>query len=449
MFMCFETYSGPGPGGRKTEQDELFFGFFLGLEGKTLKVLPGFVELIAWDRTKKLYNFYELIDGKWHYRGDSRDVLDDVAGINVEAKAPQFGKRLRCSGCHTLGGPIMKELDGPHNDWWTQKHRLPTAPWQLQAGKDQGDPRQLAAHLFATATDASNLSLQVRNGINRLLGGGALLRGRSLEEQLRSLFSTMEMNLVSDTAPFKEQMARGEAIEVPQGFFVDARLAGKGPAVKVDAKRYREALAAAGARFPPEVGEQPSEARHAFLVPGRSFIDNRVLDDLIARGLLDEELVADVLAVDLATPVFSRARAKLIRHVPSQAKDSRELREGLIQKLRQAGAGDPAAQELLANLTDPRRTAALHRKAAQSYLSVCAKAAGDPNAVMDWLKLASQRRAEILAAETARNPRGNILERGFRLVFPADTLKSRAGALRLDPATGRVREKGEKRPAGK
>ncbi|HYT89820.1 MAG TPA: hypothetical protein VEL76_14015 [Gemmataceae bacterium] len=436
MFMCFETYSGRGFGGKDAAEDELFLGFFIGREGEALAVRPGFVELIAWDRTKRLYNFWELIDGRWHYRGDSRDVLDDVAEINVAAAVPKFGQRLRCSGCHTLGGPIMKEMQPPHNDWWTVKGKLQIKPWRLEEGKDESNPKHLAAQLFQNASDAANLSRQVKSGIDRLLSGDAWQKGRSLKEQLRSLFGTMEMNLVTDRRPFKERASKGEAIEVPLDFYVDARLAGHKQGIAVEFERYTKALAAVGSRFPPGAKAATTETRHAFLVPARSYIDNRVLDALVVRALLDEELIADVLAVDFTTPVYSRARAALIRYVPEKAKDVRELREQLIKALEQAPAADQAAKELLANLKDPQRTAAYHRKAVASYLEACRKAAQDVNAVTDWLKVASQRRVEMVAAETARHPRGNILEAGFRVVFPADRLESRPGRLRLDPATG-------------
>ena len=51
------------------------------------------------------------------------------------------------------------------------------------------------------------------------------------------------------------------------------------------------------------------ETRHAFVVPTRSAIDDGAIAGLIRRGLLDDELVADVLAVDFTTPVYSKARA--------------------------------------------------------------------------------------------------------------------------------------------
>ena len=92
-FMVFETYAGAPD----VKADELFIGYFLGPNpDRTLTVLPGFVECIAWDRTKHVYNFWELIDERWHYRGDSNDVLADVAGINIGAKTPGFPLSLGC-----------------------------------------------------------------------------------------------------------------------------------------------------------------------------------------------------------------------------------------------------------------------------------------------------------------------------------------------------------------
>jgi hypothetical protein len=445
LFMCFETYSGPGPGGKDVEQDELFFGFFLGPnKDGTLQALPGFVELIAWDRARKAYNFYELIDNQWHHRGDSHTVLDDVKEINVGSKDPKFGGKLRCAGCHTLGGPIMKELEPPHNDWWTERHGLALGAFKLEPGKDLANPRHLPAHLFKNTSDASNLSKQVKSGINRLVAGGVLWAdGRSLKEQLRSLFTTVEMNFLSDRVPFTERVKKGQAVEIPPGFFVDARLSGATRPIQVDVGLYRKALAEVGSRFPPGSKEVPSETRHAFLVPGRSYVDNKVIDALIGRGLLDEELVAAVLAVDLTTPVYSRARAGLLRHVPDRARNAKELRNLLERALRAAPKEDRAAQELLHNLTEPEHNAAAQRKAALSYLEACAKAGKQLEGVTDWLRVASQRRAEVLAEETAKLVFGkspqNILEHGFRFAFPADRLRPRPGQLRLDPATGRAR----------
>ena len=125
-----------------------------------------------------------------------------------------------------------------------------------------------------------------------------------LRVRLRSLFSTMEMNLASDSTPFRDRQKSGAAVEIPAKLFVDSRLSGELPAVSVDLAAYQAALNQTDSRFPP--GRPDSrETRHAFLVPVRSYVDNRVVDRLIDDGLLDAELVADVLAVDMSRPVYS------------------------------------------------------------------------------------------------------------------------------------------------
>lgn len=442
-FSFFETYTGPMQGGN-VRKGELFIGYFSERQQDTLVVQQSFepslmIELIAWDYTKQCYNFWELIgSGKtseWHYRGDSNDIQADIAQINVRAAKPAFGSRLRCSGCHTQGGPIMKELDAPNNDWWTAARKLELGTMRLQPGSDPNSPANLAAMLFSEAKDASNLSAQVKTGINRLVAARSRQAqpAQSLKLELRGLFGAMEMNLVSDTLPFKER-SRG-AIEIPQGFFVDARLADQQAPIRVNTALYTQALKAAGSRFAPDEASGLQETHHAFLVPARSYIDQQIIGSLVQRGLLDDELVADVLAVDFTTPVYSRARASLIRYAPDQAQNAADLRNKLIASLRKAPA-DPAAQELLSNLSDPTRTTAFHRSKAIAYLDACRTISTSPSAVLDWVRIASQRRQELIHAETSRNPRGMIVEPGFRVIFPVDNLNSKPGQLRLDPASG-------------
>ena len=91
-----------------------------------------------------------------------------------------------------------------------------------------------------------------------------------------------------------------------------------------------------GSRFAPNETPGLLESHHAFVVPTRSYIDNRIIDALIAQGLLDDELVADVLAIDFTTPVYSRTRASLIAYVPEQARDATDLRTQLVAALQQA-----------------------------------------------------------------------------------------------------------------
>lgn len=435
-FSFFESYSGPTPGGAVAD-GELFIGFFSERAGDVLQVQSApqglMIELIAWDRTKKLFNFWELVgDGTkaaWFYRGDSNDILADVERIDVGEAMPVFGRRLRCSGCHTQGGPIMKELAAPHNDWWRTGQGLPLGSMKLPAGSP-------AAELFRTAADAANLARLVREGTDRMMVERARAKpaGFTLTHELRSLVHTVEMNLASDVVPF----AGAKQVSLPATFFVDERLAGPADPVVVDAKLFAAELARAGSKFAADEHPGLAETHHAFVVPTRSHVDQAALDSLVKQGLLDEELIADVLAVDFTTPVYSEARASLQRYFPTSATSAADLRTQLIANLRKAPATHAAALELLQNVTEASRDAAFHRRAARAYLEQARAAASQPAAVQDWLRVTSQRRLEIAEAQTSKNPRGTILEPGFRVIFPTDALEARPGALKLDAATARA-----------
>ena len=50
--------------------------------------------------------------------------------------------------------------------------------------------------------------------------------------------------------------------------------------------------------------------------------------------MLDDELIADLLAVDFSTRVFSAVRASMVRFLPNQARDAADLRSQLIAALK-------------------------------------------------------------------------------------------------------------------
>src|SRR4030095_12973876 len=84
------------------------------------------VEAIALDPGKQTYNFSELFQGVWLYRGDSHDVRDGVQSLHRERNAGvgPFGTKMRCSGCHLGGGLVQKELGPPRKGGITRARPL-------------------------------------------------------------------------------------------------------------------------------------------------------------------------------------------------------------------------------------------------------------------------------------------------------------------------------------
>ena len=74
--------------------------------------------------------------------------------------------------------------------------------------------------------------------------------------------------------------------------------------------------------------------------------------------------------------------------------------------------------ELLQNLDDPLRDQIFHSKRARSMVANCAKRFENRDNYQDLLEYAGQVRNEIKDSDISKNPRGQILEPGFRVVFP-------------------------------
>src|SRR4051812_48821120 len=108
IFEIVSTAAAPSSG-LKIERGDLLFGHFTAPtnSGQLVSNQQGLIiELIAWDPDKQFYNFYELVTDKWIYRGDSKDILDDVQLLHRQRSASEKPfpdrdrMRLRCSGCH-------------------------------------------------------------------------------------------------------------------------------------------------------------------------------------------------------------------------------------------------------------------------------------------------------------------------------------------------------------
>lgn len=400
-FSFFETVTGPGVG-----DAEFFFGHFTQADHGTLSLAQTpssgalMIELIVWDVRKGLYNFYELIGAepapRWFYRGDSADILADNQFVNRDG-SPKFGNRLRCSGCHSSGGPIMKEITFPHNDWWLSSRPLP-----LGANRPDAEVNSIMTQLRG----ADAFSKSVVFGLRKLEASRTyqqLKSARSLQEELRPLFCENEINLASDVSPMD---GGPSVVTVPTEFVAHPFLATGHFTIAKGA--YLSQVAGHGMRFPET---SRADGDHAFLTPVRSVADELAVQTLLAKHLVDEEFVGDVLSVDAERPLFSAARCSLLKALPLRAMpDWKAQFEARLQAL-----ASPAARALLQNLRDPERTLAFHRR--QATIMAQRKIANVEALFNQLLDV----RAATAQSEISQNPRGRILEPGFRVIFPIPT----------------------------
>ena len=142
--------------------------------------LPENVEIISFDETAGVFNFYDSVDGKIGFFGSSKDLL----------RGPD-GEVRRCAKCHVGGGLVMKEQASP----WLH--------WENKDGVDTPG----AQELFATHDDLGErvrgpaIDVLVDEGnkawnATRLahLSGGDMVSTKAL---LEPLFCTLEFTIAT------------------------------------------------------------------------------------------------------------------------------------------------------------------------------------------------------------------------------------------------------------
>lgn len=434
-FSFFEAVTGSF-GGETLDFGDFFFGHFTAasIDNTALTSILSpqqaatpnnlLLESVVWDPRKGMYNFYEIRgngeDGIWFYRGDSLDILKDIANLDRNYVPDQLlfgdmalgGPRLRCSGCHMNGGPIMKELEFPHDSWWRKERPLDLGAMRIALELKP---------ILAEVVDASDFAQWVKAGDAKLLASHKYwsARGnRTLQEQLRPLFCEQEVNLESDTEPFERPVAGG-GVKASTGLFVDPRLL---PAdldyVVLDYGMYVNALTAFDSLFLDfqAGGARPTDsmdADHAFETPVKSRSDMDVIAKMVADGTIDEKFVLDVLAVDMTRPMFSPARCGLLRLLPEAAGQGWQAQfEAAL-----ARAPWPAAKELLGYLRDPD-SAARHKARARRTIEAVQRNASRQAAVTGYVRLLAQQRIAVFQDQISQHPQGQIFEPEFRLIFP-------------------------------
>ena len=150
------------------------------------------------------------------------------------------------------------------------------------------------------------------------------------------------------------------------------------------------------------------------------------MDNLIKHKVIDKKFMLDVLDVDMTNPVFSSARCGLLRLLPNKATNWRKV---FIKNLRKSPGW--AAKKLLKNLMSPQQKNEFYMQKAKRFLQQCQIKLQNTKNVAMMYRLLAQRRAEISASEISLNPLGQILEPGFRIIFPENEVMSLPGALRI------------------
>lgn len=406
-FSIFESFSS----GQRSAEAGIFLGHFTHMSQKNAQAIIDLdqapdkgklvIELIAWDKVKGYYNFYELIGqgsfSQWFYRGDSSDILHDNQYIylNSTPQKPPIGQTLRCSGCHISGGPIMKELSFPHNDWWTKSR-----PLIFQA--PQSDSFMSRVQVLDTA---DNFSIQVQAGIQKLeksVSYQNIKKSLGIRAQLRPLFCDLEINLVSDIFGYE----RTTQISIPS-----SSLAGPFAGtmnVSIPKSSYSGLLQKFRMQFPET---HFVDADHAWLAPVKGYSDLVAIDQLKTLGLVDDKTILDIYFSAPLGSFMSKEKCDLLKLVPG----STNWKLGFIQNLKTQQSA--VAKAMLARMTNPQMTPAVYKKALQAWYVQTLKKMTTGGLEPFFIQLLENRKS-IFESEISKNPRGQIMEPGFRVIFP-------------------------------
>ena len=252
----------------------------------------------------------------------------------------------------------MKELKEPWSHWHSMDASIDRAVFGAQ-GEFNTDS------LFADLEGAQILENIVRAGINRwtrarfardLTPAGLA----NLPDYMRQLLWCTSVNLTSSRNGFKTSEAE---FDLPTSFFYDIEaiefLAGAidlmaevipPKRLRVDAGLYRAAVAASGIGVTDDLADKrriAGDTHFAFLVPERAAEDLTILIELVNRNVMSARLGLALILVDFANPVFSPARAELLRHVPASVSAGAEgaaLDLALVAAIRAANGGPGSAE---------------------------------------------------------------------------------------------------------
>ena len=350
----------------------------------------GDIEVMAWDQTNGTYNYYKIEGGSWRFRNHSSD-LDTFS----EAELADG-----CLACHVNGGPVMKEFTFPWNHW----HGLTItfqAPY-LTPGAGSW-PVANTTFLGRRLTGAQVLEVTIQSSTQRFIN--ALLAEKmstaadgsftvsGLPGLLDSLFQPTELNLGSsndksglDEGGLTERAT--ERMNIPDSFFLNIMqmrdidlptFAGQGLVTEVftpgdlglSVDEYETLLSGTGVTTDCMPG---SDTMFTWFGPEPSEFDRRMVERLNNRGIVDDAFVAAVLAVDVETPLFSDARASLLRHIPEsvtapiRALLPDALRDAVVASLQDAATRSAAEEDFLALLQSADPMAELDDRV-QDYLS--------------------------------------------------------------------------------
>jgi len=410
---------------------------------------PGGIEIAAFDEVDGVFNFYKEIDGNMSFFGSSLDFVAAGPG------GPSLTNTRGCANCHPGGGLTMKELQSPWTHWALDDDiagadtlvnsrasymgtLLDGADMELAVTEPGNDKWNVAKAKFLSTVTTADLKAargKLRDDTMNASQKADLARRQlkknlsATQTMLEPMFCTVQLNINN----------HGGAISsIPPQLFSSNRngFTAKG-------KRFARAdldalLAALGSEVP---GVGGTELTTPFMVLEPSHEDESYLGQLIALGVLDQQLVQDVMMVDFTRAVLSDDRCGLLSLVPDLAPADRtvgKIRDALIKAIEvdAPASGSPAAQLLGHLKANKAGTPVNHSDTLSRYAAACG--ARDQKATLnDALKLRSLQKQLVFADDGKLDDAGAVGLHPFSVfefaqTMPADNVSVSSASVAPD-----------------
>ncbi len=320
--------------------------------------LPDRVELIGEDKTQGVFDFYAREDNQWKFFGSSLDFISEGYDCNNHGTCtPKAAAKSRCASCHVGGGLVMKELEAPWVNWEAQFGGLPILTVVHTPGVDGFFSKAGSSPDFGRRSQGVAHEITVRAGNDDWVPRRIeFLKTKGLAETLRPLFCTVDFNLLSEGA-----LNAGASINSVNGsLFLDPTW-NFGPAIGIKSTDYPKQTVKNGQVIidsrtgaPMRNAKGPvTDTADVLTYPVRSGLDISYVAALVAKGIVDQDFVNDVLAVDFTRPIFSQTRCDLLQLAPN-IEAAKMTPDAIRNGFKAALAGKTgAAATLLAGLNQP------------------------------------------------------------------------------------------------
>ncbi|MGE0174602.1 MAG: hypothetical protein AB7T49_17540 [Oligoflexales bacterium] len=288
VFNCSAEGSSPnlGRGGAPNADNQIFFSH------------PD--EMLTFSHKTHVINFYKYEEGNLHFKGNS------------------FSPDNPCKKCHVMGGMVMKELSAPWVNWLNGRGGDDSPVDLTLLGTDsKGVQRKLFEPPLmeaAVRTAAFNVAEAYKKSV---VSGSPTLPNQTLQDVLKPLFCTVEINLANTVMP-----EGGSEVDHLQ--FAITPL-------------YLDFLSRSGMGGTPTLAPSPglekvkayfaahnlSSKNYFAIVPEEggtplTFIQNYIMSmDISSPPFLEERLFAAIRLIDYPNHIFSKRRCGLWKQVPA------------------------------------------------------------------------------------------------------------------------------------